>query len=95
MSRAVALGSLFALLFCSAPLLGQSTPREDVWDDVVLLSPLRPLFIRLHLKIDGKSFKQARADFFRSLVRFEDANGDDWLSLHERRNLHNFCRLYY
>jgi Ca2+-binding EF-hand superfamily protein len=48
--------------------------------DFVYLGDTRPLLVRLHLQIDGKSYQAAWDDFMKYLFKYLDRNGDGVLS---------------
>lgn len=62
-----------------APALPEQTEPDDA-HDVLFLASERPIFIRLHVKVDGRSFRSAWRDFGERLFHELDYNGDGVLS---------------
>jgi Ca2+-binding EF-hand superfamily protein len=60
-------------------LAGEAPPAEPDAQDLVFLGVLRPVLLRLHVRIDGKPFRRASEaaadDAVRSLFRFLDRDG--------------------
>jgi Ca2+-binding EF-hand superfamily protein len=51
--------------------------------DFVYMADLRPLFVRLHVQVDGKSVEEAWQDSIKELFKYLDRNGDGVLSKEE------------
>jgi Ca2+-binding EF-hand superfamily protein len=64
------------------PKQGSSRIATDV-QDLVFLGEGKPLFIRLHILIDGKPFRQAWDDFIGALFTYLDRDGDGVLNEQE------------
>jgi Ca2+-binding EF-hand superfamily protein len=56
--------------------------KDDV-QDFVLLTDTRPVLVRLHVRIDGESFRTVWNDFMRHLFETLDGNGDGVLDQDE------------
>jgi Ca2+-binding EF-hand superfamily protein len=61
--------------------------RTDDVQDLLYLGEKRPLRIRLHVRIDGKPFRQVWNDFLARLFAEADVNGDKVLSKEEANRL--------
>src|SRR5258707_3234718 len=70
------------------PLPTKTAPAalDDVLD-FVFLDDARPLFVRLHVRIDGKPYQEAWMDFIRYLFKYLDTNGDGVLSKEEAERI--------
>ncbi|HVS36486.1 MAG TPA: EF-hand domain-containing protein [Gemmataceae bacterium] len=88
-------GPLAALLFGACVLAaapeGKPAPAADDVQDVVLLADGRPVFLRLHIQVDGKPFRAAHAEavnaYLEGLFAQLDSNGDGVLSEDEARRM--------
>jgi Ca2+-binding EF-hand superfamily protein len=76
---AAALVALVLLIGLPSAISSEPTEDTDV-QDVVYFGPDRPIFIRLHIQRDGKSFRTPWRDFAESIYRKFDSNGDGVLS---------------
>ncbi len=80
-SAAALLGCWAAL--AASPTTVQPAPADDV-QDVVMLTDKRPVFLRLHVRIDGKPFREfhqkALDEYLAGLFKHLDADGDGVLS---------------
>ncbi len=87
-SAATLLGCWVALAAPQAD--APSAPADDV-QDVVVLTDQRPLFLRLHLRIDGKPFRKfhqkAQDNYLAGLFKHLDADGDGVLNEEEARRM--------
>ncbi len=54
-------------------------PLRDI-QDLVYFGETRPVFIRLHVQVDGKPMRAAWADFIRQLFKYLDGDGDGVLN---------------
>jgi Ca2+-binding EF-hand superfamily protein len=89
------IASAAALLGCwaafAAPQAGAPPVSADDVQDVVVLTDKRPVFLRLHLRIDGKPFREfhqkALDDYLAGLFKHLDADGDGVLSEEEARRM--------
>jgi Ca2+-binding EF-hand superfamily protein len=95
------------ILFLGAALLGVSPgeaagppakpaperPGRDV-QDLVFFADQRPIFIRLHLRVDGKAFRDVWDGYIDHVFRYVDVNGDGWLSKAELERLPPMQTLY-
>src|SRR5438309_1390995 len=61
--------------------------RDNDVQDLLYLAEKRPVRIRLHLRIDGKPFRQAWDEFLAGLFADADLNGDKVLSKEEAGRL--------
>ncbi|HEX5272787.1 MAG TPA: EF-hand domain-containing protein, partial [Gemmataceae bacterium] len=81
--------SLLALLALAAALAALPAPAappapdavgDDDVQDVVFFSDTRPVLIRLHVRVDGKSYAAAWEAYVHELFNYLDRNGDGVLS---------------
>ena len=95
MTRRLLAGAAAALLGCGAafaiPQADAPPTRRDDVQDVVLLMDKQPVFLRLHLRIDGKPFRsfhqEALDAYLAGLFKHLDADGDGVLSEEEARRM--------
>jgi Ca2+-binding EF-hand superfamily protein len=70
--------SLFALAACS--FAGAAEPAKpqaaEDYQDLILLAEGRPLFVRAHVRVDGKPFRAAWDSYVDRVFKFLDHNGD-------------------
>src|SRR5262249_20892308 len=66
---------------------GEGRPKAEAPDkgqDIIFLSPSRPVLIRLHVEVDGRSLREAARtatdEYLAALFRHLDRNGDGFLS---------------
>src|SRR5262245_57368327 len=83
---------LVALLGLAFATLAGETPREgrtkaevaEKGQDIIFLAPSRPVLIRLHVEVDGRSLREAARtatdEYLAALFRHLDRNGDGFLS---------------
>jgi Ca2+-binding EF-hand superfamily protein len=92
MSRAVLAIVAVAVLLPWLPSAGgppepsyAASPPQDLRDvqDLVYLGETRPVFLRLHIRIDGKPFRDAWDDVISRLFQFLDRDGNGVLSQDE------------
>jgi len=57
-----------------------SAPALSDVQDLVFLGDTRPVYIRLHIRVDGKPLRVAWEEFLTSLFQYLDTNGDGVLS---------------
>ncbi len=78
-SRFLALAVLGPISLLSLALAAdkpvEPKPAAD-GQDVVFLGETRPLLVRLHVQVDGKSIQAGREAFLKSLFKYLDVNGD-------------------
>src|SRR6516164_610366 len=60
----------------------EPTMTDDV-QDIVFFSETRPVLIRLHIRLDGKSYQAAWEEFLRHLLGYLDKDKDGILSKEE------------
>jgi Ca2+-binding EF-hand superfamily protein len=58
-------------------------PAADDVQDFIFLGETRPVLVRIHVRIDGKSVQAAWDDFIKYLFTYLDVNGDGVLSKEE------------
>jgi Ca2+-binding EF-hand superfamily protein len=75
---AVVLLSGFSLAFARVGPPDRPRQNGDV-QDLVFLGDARPVLIRLHVRLDGKTIDQAWDDFVKYLFAYLDVNGDGFL----------------
>jgi Ca2+-binding EF-hand superfamily protein len=61
----------------------QGQARDSDVQDLVFLGEARPVLIRLHIHIDGKTIEQAWDDFVKHVFAYLDVNGDGFLDTAE------------
>jgi Ca2+-binding EF-hand superfamily protein len=87
----VAAALLGCLAAMAAPQANAPPAVEDDVQDVVLLTDQRPVFLRLHLRIDEKPFRafhqEALDAYLAGLFKHLDADGDGVLSEEEARRM--------
>jgi Ca2+-binding EF-hand superfamily protein len=84
---------LLPFVFCLLPLTAlavarvgppeQQPSRGDDVQDLVFLGEARPVLIRLHVRLDGKTIQQAWDDYVKHLFAYLDVNGDGVLDADE------------
>jgi len=64
------------------PASGSETPAPALSDvqDLVFLGDTRPVYIRLHIRVDGKPLRAVWEEFLTSLFQYLDTDGDGVLS---------------
>jgi Ca2+-binding EF-hand superfamily protein len=62
---------------------GQETIEADDTQDIVFFSEMRPVLIRLHVRVDGKPYGAAWEAYVHELFTYLDRNGDGVLSKEE------------
>jgi Ca2+-binding EF-hand superfamily protein len=68
---------LFALTLLSpAPAAAPPAPPGPDVHDFVFLAEARPVLLRMHVRVDGKSVRQAWKGFVKHLFAYLDVNGD-------------------
>jgi Ca2+-binding EF-hand superfamily protein len=68
----------------AAPAKDAGAAKADQdWQDLVYLGETRPLLIRLHVQVNGKSYQAAWDDFMKYMFKYLDTNGDGVLSKEE------------
>jgi len=76
--------ALIVMLFFGSFAAGQppkeSRPRMDDVQDFVFMSAERPLLIRAHVQIDGKSYRDAWNDYVTHVFKFLDVSNDGSVS---------------
>src|SRR5262245_46329488 len=79
--------SVLLLVLLPAPGQAAAPPRAAQRDtvDLVLMHPARPLLVRLHLRVAGRSYQQGWNTTVHELFRFLDHNGDGRLDAGEVR----------
>ena len=70
-----------------APALAQEGPKSDPGQDFVFLTAARPLLIRVHVRVDGKTLSAAHDDFVAHLFRRLDVKGKGYLTKDEVERL--------
>jgi Ca2+-binding EF-hand superfamily protein len=83
MRRLLPLALLLAVLVSSSRA-GEAKPAENpAVQDVVYFSDHGPVFLRLHLWVDGKPFRQRWQEFIAAAFRYLDRDGDGTLNREE------------
>src|SRR4051794_23956638 len=74
------------LAVAASPVRGDNptAPAPQDVQDLVFLTEKRPVFIRLHIQVDGKSYEAAWIAAMHRLHKFMDLDGDGRLSNAER-----------
>jgi Ca2+-binding EF-hand superfamily protein len=80
MAQFAAALAAFTALICSPAALADEPSSDTDVQDVVYFGPDRPIFIRLHIQRDGKSFRTFHREFIEGLFRELDDNHDGVLS---------------
>ena len=68
-----------ALLALAVPAVTRADDDEDT-QDVVFFGESRPVVLRLHIRVNGKSHTKAWEDYVAALFGFLDRDGDGALS---------------
>ncbi len=61
------------------PAQGPKAPA-DSWHDFVFLAEARPLLVRVHVRVDGKTLEETNAEFMMHLFRHLDFKGQGYLT---------------
>ena len=82
---ALSLGVFFAVASDQAATLPPPNPPESTKDvqDIVFLGETRPVFLRLHIRVDGEPFQAVWEDYLQSLFEYLDRDGDGILTKEE------------
>lgn len=66
-----------------SPLADAAAPADDV-QDLIFFDEARPIFLRLHIEVDGKPYKQHWSEVIARLHKYLDTNDDGLLGAGER-----------
>src|SRR5205823_3556597 len=77
--------------FAADPIAPKPLPKDE--QDVIFFEARRPLRIRLHLQVAGKSFQAHWDEIMEHLFRFLDENGDGRLSAKEAEHAPSVLQL--
>jgi Ca2+-binding EF-hand superfamily protein len=80
------------LAFARVGPLQKPQPGDDV-QDLVFLGEARPVLIRLHVRLDGKTMDQAWDDYIKQLFTYLDVNGDGVLDSVEAERIPSFDQI--
>ncbi len=95
MNRACGLGALLLAVVCGAGVAavradearGRASSAASDVEDVLFLGPMRPLFLRLHVIVDGEPFRDVWMARFDELFALEDRQHDGRLTLDGARSV--------
>ncbi|MGQ0635613.1 MAG: EF-hand domain-containing protein [Planctomycetaceae bacterium] len=87
MRRSLLLLALAGPGWLTIPLLAADEAADRETRDLVLLAPTHPVFIRMHVQVDGGSLKAVRRAYAAELLRQHDANRDEHIDIDEARRM--------